>query len=93
MEWKIEKTSNKKKKQEHDFLLTKPSFLFHKIKFNKVLVNSTMTMGLDRIIFIITIVLRDVYVWGNHQDGLLGLGYNITSVDIPTKLESLKNIK
>jgi hypothetical protein len=47
MEWKIEKSSSKKKKQEHDFLLSKPSFLFHKIKFNNVLVNSTMAMGLD----------------------------------------------
>jgi hypothetical protein len=47
MEWKIEKSSSKKKKQEHDFLLSKPSFLFHKIKLNNVLVNSTMAMGLD----------------------------------------------
>lgn len=32
-------------------------------------------------------------MWGIHKDGLLGLGFNVTSVQHPTKLETLKNIK
>ena len=47
MEWKNEKTGNRRKGQDRDLLLTKPSFLLHKIQFRKVLVNTSMTLGLD----------------------------------------------
>ena len=94
MEWSFENNGLKRKRQDFDFLLIKPTFHLHKIKFQKVLLNATMTMGLDgNHIKIKIIVLGEIFVWGNHQDGLLGLGYNITNVDIPTKLDSLKNIK
>ena len=43
-----------------------------------------MCMGIDN--------SGNVLVWGSSKDGLLGLGYDITSIDIPTKLESLKDI-
>ena len=29
----------------------------------------------------------NLYVWGNNSEGLLGLGYGISSVENPTKLE------
>ena len=35
----------------------------------------------------------NVLVWGQNQEGLLGLGYDITSVETPTMLTKLKDIK
>lgn len=32
-----------------------------------------------------------IFVWGTHNDGLLGLGYNITHIESPTFL--INNIK
>ena len=33
-----------------------------------------------------------ILVWGTSKEGVLGLGFDVTSVDIPTRLESLRDI-
>ena len=73
------------KKNDFNFLLYKPSYRFHKIKFTTLSLNKSMCIGLD--------LSGNVYVWGKNQDGLLGLGYDITSVDSPTLISKLKEIK
>ena len=47
MEWTLENNGLKRKRQDFDFLLIKPTFHMYKIKFQKVLLNATMTAGLD----------------------------------------------
>ena len=44
-----------------------------------------MCIGLD--------VYHNVLVWGQSKEGLLGLGYEITSVETPTLIPKLKEIK
>ena len=78
------KTKNNKKK-DFNFLLFKPSYHFHKIKFIQITLNKTMCLGLDE--------YHNVLVWGQNKEGLLGLGYEITSVDTPTLISKLKEIK
>ena len=73
------------KKNDYYFLLFKPSYHFHKIKFASVNLNKTMCLGLD--------INGNVLVWGQNQEGLLGLGYDITTVETPTILSKLKDIK
>ena len=73
------------KKQDFYFLLFKPSYHFHKIKFSKIVLNKSLCLGLD--------VYHNVLVWGQNKEGLLGLGYEITSVEIPTIIPKLKEIK
>ena len=80
--------SNKQLKQTKNdflFLLSKPVFQFNKLKFKSILLNKTMCLGLD--------TMGNVLVWGQNKEGLLGLGYDVTSVDSPTKLEGLSDIK
>ena len=71
----LPKTKNPKKKDFY-FLLFKPSYHFHKIKFLQITLNKSMCLGLD--------IYHNVLVWGQSKEGLLGLGYEITSVDTPT---------
>ena len=92
MELKKEKSGKIGKNYDYCFLLSKPSFIFNKKKFQKIVLNKTMILSLD-CKYLFKLAIGDVYVWGNHMDGLLGLGYNITDVNYPTKLESLKNIR
>lgn len=73
------------KKNDFYFLLFKPSYHFHKIKFSLITLNKTMCLGLD--------TNGNVLVWGKNQEGLLGLGYDITVVETPTILNKLKDIK
>ena len=73
------------KKNDFYFLLFKPSYHFHKIKFSLITLNKTMCLGLD--------TNGNVLVWGQNQEGLLGLGYDITAVETPTVLTKLKDIK
>ena len=44
-----------------------------------------MCLGLDS--------YHNVLVWGENKEGLLGLGYDITSVETPTIIPKLKEIK
>ena len=67
------------------FLLKKPSYRFHKIKFRSITLNKSVCLGLD--------VNGNVLVWGQSNEGILGLGYDIVNVQKPTILEDLKDIK
>ena len=83
LEWTIVNKINQQEKLDFSFLIQKPSFLINKIKFCKIYLNSTLTMGVT--------YNGSIFVWGDNKDGLLGLGYNVTDVDSPTEL--LNNIK
>jgi len=87
LEWtldnKAKNITEDEKKNIFFFLLQKPAFLVNKIKFAKIYVNSSLTMGIN--------YNGTLFVWGCNKDGLLGLGYNIKEVDSPTEL--LGNIK
>ena len=76
---------SQKNKSTFLYLLTKPTYTFNKLKFVSISVNKTMCLGLDP--------LGNVLVWGKNNDGLLGLGYYTTNVEIPTIIQELKNIK
>ena len=72
------------KKNDYYFLLSKPSYRFHKMKIKSLSLNKTMCLSLD--------INGNVYVWGQNKDGLLGLGYEVNSVDNPTILDGLTEI-
>ena len=72
------------KKNDFYFLLTKPSYRFHKLKIKSISLNKTMCLSLD--------TNGNVLVWGQNKDGLLGLGYEVNSVDNPTILDGLVDI-
>ena len=73
-----------KKKNDFYFLLSKPSYRFHKMKIKSIKINKTMCLSLD--------INGNVLVWGQNKEGLLGLGYEVTSVETPTVLEGLVDI-
>ena len=75
---------NQNKKNDFYFLLTKPSYRFHKLKISSIVLNKTMCLSLD--------TNGNVFVWGQSKDGLLGLGYEVTSVENPTVLDGLVDI-
>ena len=72
------------KKNDYYFLLSKPSYRFHKMKIKSLSLNKTMCLSLD--------INGNVYVWGQNKDGLLGLGYEVNSVENPTILDGLTEI-
>jgi len=72
------------KKNDFYFLLSKPSYRFHKMKIKTIKINKTMCLSLD--------INGNVLVWGQNKEGLLGLGYDVTSVETPTILEGLVDI-
>ena len=72
------------KKTDYYFLLSKPSYRFHKMKIKSLALNKTMCLSLD--------INGNVYVWGQNKDGLLGLGYEVNSVENPTILDGLTEI-
>ena len=72
------------KKNDFYFLLAKPSYRFHKMKIKSIYLNKTMCISLD--------INGNVLVWGQSKDGLLGLGYEINSVENPTILDGLVDI-
>ena len=51
---------------------------------NAIKINKTMCLSLD--------INGNVLVWGQNKEGLLGLGYEVTSVETPTVLEGLVDI-
>ena len=78
-------SSNKpNRKNDFYFLLSKPSYRFHKMKIKSIKINKTMCLSLD--------INGNVLVWGQNKEGLLGLGYDVTSVETPTLLEGLTDI-
>ena len=66
------------------YLSTKPHYLFRKIKFKSINLNKSVCLGLD--------TNGNVLVWGQSNEGILGLGYDISNVEEPTILEDLKEI-
>ena len=72
------------KKTDYYFLLSKPSYRYHKMKIKSITLNKTMCLSID--------INGNVLVWGQSKDGLLGLGYDINSVEVPTILEGLVDI-
>ena len=72
------------KKNDFYFLLSKPSYRFHKIKIKSLALNKTMCLSLD--------INGNVLVWGQNREGLLGLGYEVNSVENPTILDGLVDI-
>ena len=72
------------KKNDFYFLLTKPSYRFHKMKIKSISLNKTMCISLD--------TNGNVLVWGQSKDGLLGLGYDVNSIENPTLLDGLVDI-
>ena len=92
LQWKSEintqnedSLSESKPDDAYLFLLKKPSYRFHKIKFRSITLNKSVCFGLD--------VNGNVLVWGQSNEGILGLGYDIVNVQKPTILEELKDIK
>ena len=69
---------------KNEFLLKNPIYIYNKIKMKNISINKTMCLGLD--------IIGNVLVWGDNKDGLLGLGYDITSVKSPFIIEELKDI-
>ena len=90
--WQFEKqkfnSPETKKEQKYisksNYLLKNPIFIYNKIKMKNIAMNKTMCLGLD--------INGNVLVWGENNDGLLGLGYDITSVKSPFIIEELKDI-
>ena len=69
---------------KYSFLLKNPIFIYNKIKMKNISINKTMCLSLD--------INGNVLVWGENKDGLLGLGYDITSVKSPFIIEEFKDI-
>ena len=80
----IPTSKNQNKKNDYYFLISKPSYRFHRMKIKSIKINKTMCLGLD--------INGNVLVWGQNKEGLLGLGYEVTSVETPTMLEGLADI-
>ena len=66
------------------FLTMNPIYPFQKTKFKSITLNKTVCIGLD--------INGNVLVWGQNNEGILGLGFDIVNVEIPTILEDLKDI-
>ena len=77
-------SKNQNKKNDFYFLISKPSYRFHKMKIKSIKLNKTMCLSLD--------INGYVLVWGQNKEGLLGLGFDVTSVETPTILENLVDI-
>ena len=80
IQWQKGKDTNSSK--ENNFLAETPSYIFNKIKFKSISINSTICLALDS--------QSKVMTWGHNSNGLLGLGYDITSVESPVYIEELK---
>ena len=60
------------------------SYIYNKIKFKSIAINSSMCLALDN--------QSKVMTWGKNSNGLLGLGYDIKSINSPVYIDELKNI-
>ena len=71
IQWQRKENSDNPEENNFNFLSKTPSYIFNKIKFKSISINSTMCLDLDS--------QSKVMTWGHNTNGLLGLGYNITS--------------
>ena len=81
IQWQSDDSKNLKE-NNYTFLQKSPSYIFSKIKFKSISINSTMCLALDSD--------SKVMTWGHNSNGLLGLGYDITSIESPIYIEELK---
>ena len=84
IKWKRTKDSNNSEENNFNFLSITPSYIFNKIKFKSISINSTMCLALDS--------QSKVMTWGNNSNGLLGLGHDIVSVESPVYIDELKSL-
>ena len=84
IQWQRKENSDNPKENNFNFLSKTPSYIFNKIKFKSISINSTMCLALDS--------QSKVMTWGHNTNGLLGLGYNITSIETPIYIDELKNL-
>ena len=86
IQWQNDHDSQNKNKKEinKEYLSKTPSYIFNKIKFKSISINSTMCLALDS--------NSKVMTWGKNSNGLLGLGHDITSIESPIYIEELKDI-
>ena len=84
IQWQRKENSDNPKENNFNFLSKTPSYIFNKIKFKSISINSTMCLALDS--------QSKVMTWGHNTNGLLGLGYNITSIESPIYIDELKNL-
>ena len=82
---KILNDSNNTQNNNNNYLSKIPSYIYNKIKFKSISLNSTMCLALDN--------FSKVLTWGKNSDGLLGLGYDIKSIESPVFIDELKNIE
>ena len=80
----IVNNSNDNKNKNNNYLSEIPSYIFNKIKFKSISLNSSMCLALDD--------QSKVMTWGKNSNGLLGLGYDIKSINSPIYIDELKNI-
>ena len=80
----IQWSKNEDSKKDNNYLSKIPTYIFNKIKFKSISINSTMCLALD--------YDSKVMSWGHNSNGLLGLGYDIKSIESPTYIEELKKI-
>ena len=86
IQWQNDHDSQNKNQKEinKEYLSKTPSYIFNKIKFKSISINSTMCLALDS--------NSKVMTWGKNSNGLLGLGHDITSIESPIYIEELKDI-
>ena len=86
IQWQNDHDSQNKNQKEinKEYLSKTPSYIFNKIKFKSISINSTMCLALDS--------NSKVMTWGKNSNGLLGLGHDITSIESPIYIEELKEI-
>ena len=82
----------KDQKPPYYFLKQKPSFIFIRYKFTKIKISNSIAANTTNNVCLALDSSDFLYVWGNSSTGLLGLGYKITEVNTPTKLNPLKHI-
>ena len=92
LQWKLENNiqneslfSDTKLENNFLFLSSKPLYRYHKIKFKSITLNKSVCLGLD--------INGNVLVWGQSNEGILGLGFDIVNVQKPTMLEDLRDIR
>ena len=66
-------------------LLKKSLYKLYKIKFKSIKLNKTFCLNLY--------IIGNILVWGQNKEGLLELGYDITSVEAITIFETRQILK
>ena len=84
IQWQNDQNSKNQKENNTYYLSKTPSYIFNKIRFKSISINSSMCLALDS--------ESKVLTWGHNSNGLLGLGYDITSIESPIYIDELKSL-